>query len=101
MTYKLKVQRAVLVYQGGIANVFRVKSFNLSDYGRDAERLLQSDFRHCEHFAHGLAAAGVHVGTAACNEAGDIAHSKWTRELDAVPFSRDFHPVFAGVEKDA
>jgi len=97
----LKVERAVLVYQAGIANVFGVESFNLADYGRDAMRLVQSDFRSCESFARGLAAAGVHVGTAACNEAGDIVHSRWSRELDEMPFSISFHPVFSGVAEDA
>lgn len=86
-------ERYVLVYQAGIANVFRVTSFNLSDYGRDAERLVQSDFRTAEAFARGLAAAGGIVKSAACNRAGDIAREKWTDDLDEQPFSDKFQPV--------
>ena len=77
----LKVERAFLVYQAGIANVFMVKSFNLSDYGRNAKRLLQSNFRSAENFARGLAAAGATIRTAACNEAGDISKSTWSEEI--------------------
>lgn len=85
--------RYVLVYQAGLANVFRVASFNLSDYGRDAERLMQADFRSCEAFARGLAEAGGIVKTAACNRAGDIIRETWTDDLDSQPFSEKFRPV--------
>lgn len=88
-----KTQRAMLVYQAGFANVFAVESLNLSDFGRDARRLLQADFRSCEWFARGLAAAGVTVRTAACNQAGDIINAHWSEELDAQPFSESFRPV--------
>lgn len=86
-------KRAVLVYQTAIANVFSVESFNMADYGRDAERLIQSDFRSCEIFARGMGAAGVVVMTAACNEAGDISKRTWTEDLDEQPFSHEFRPV--------
>jgi len=85
--------KAVLVYQAGIANVFTVESFNLSDFGRNAERIMQADFRTCENFARGLAFAGYDVATAACNQAGDITHAHWSTDLDAQPFSKEFHPV--------
>lgn len=85
--------KAVLVYQAGIANVFEVESFNMADYGRDAKRLKQGDFRTCEAFAQGLAAAGAQVTTAQCNQAGDITHSRWSDDLDSAPFSEKFHPV--------
>lgn len=78
--------KAVIVYQGGLANVFKVKSFNMADYGRDAKRLLQADFRACINFAHGLAAAGWIVRTAGCNQAGDITHAHWTEDIDSLPF---------------
>jgi hypothetical protein len=87
----------VLVYQGGIANVFAVETFNMRDYGRDAVRLMQADFRTCEAFARGLAAAGASVATAACNMAGDIAAQPWSEDLEEQPFSDQFHPVFEGV----
>ena len=89
--------KAMLVYQAGIANVFEVASFNLTDYGRDARRLLQGDFRSCEMFALGLGAAGVKVRTAACNAAGDIARGHWTEDLEAQPFHDSFRPVVANV----
>lgn len=92
-----KIRKAVLVYQAGIANVFAVQSFNMADYGRDARRLLQADFRTCESFARGMAVAGVLVATAACNQAGDIISAPWSENLDEQPFSDKFSPVFAGV----
>jgi hypothetical protein len=92
-----KVRKAVLVYQAGLANVFAVESFNMSDYGRGARRLLQADFRACENFARGLASAGALVATAHCNMAGDIAGQHWSEDLDSAPFSDQFSPVFAGV----
>ncbi len=85
-----KISRAVLVYQAGIANVFAVTSFNLSDYGRDARRLIQADFSTCVSFARGLQAAGVNVKIAACNQAGDIVRATWTEDLDSQPFSDKF-----------
>ena len=87
--------KAVLVYQAGIANVFRVDCFNCSHYGREAKRLIQSDFRSCEMFARGLVAAGVKVTTMACNSAGDITNGTWSDELEAQPFSEKFNPVFS------
>ena len=89
--------RAVLVYQGGIANVFAVTSFNMNDFGRDARRLIQSDFKTCESFARGMAAAGCKVASAHCNMAGDIAGQPWSTLLDAAPFSDQFRPVWEGV----
>jgi hypothetical protein len=93
-----KIQRAMLVYQGGIANVFSVEAFNLCDYGRGAKRLLQSDFHTCESFARGMGAAGCRVSTAQCNQAGDILHAAWNEDLDAAPFSEKFQPVFIGMQ---
>jgi hypothetical protein len=89
----LAFDRAFLVYQAGIANVFAVECLNLAPFGRNARRLMQYDFRSCESFARGLAAAGVVVRTAACNMAGDIAAQQWTDDLDAQPFSDKFRPV--------
>lgn len=80
-------RRAMLVYQAGIANVFRVASFNLADYGREARRLYQGDFDGAVSFARGLGAAGFTVRTAHCNQAGDVAGATWSEDLDAAPFS--------------
>ena len=86
--------KAMLVYQYGIANVFQVESFNLSNHGREAKRLLQHGFQSCEMYARGLGAAGVTVRTAACNEDGDIIHRPWSSDLEDPPFSDRFQPVF-------
>lgn len=94
---KLKIERAVLVYQAGIANVFKVESFNFRVFGREAKRLLQSDFKTCEAFARGLGAAGTLVATGACNMAGDIIGQPWSFDLEEQPFSDKFSPVFCGV----
>jgi hypothetical protein len=89
------ITRAFLVYQAGIANVFAVDCHNLNRFGRNARRLLQGAFQPCEYFARGLAAAGVIVRTAHCNEAGDITESRWSEDLDAAPFNESFRPVHA------
>ena len=81
------VQRAMLVYQCGIANVFRVHAFNLADYGRAARRLYQGDFHGARMMAMGLGVAGATVRTAACNMAGDIAKATWSEDLAAQPFA--------------
>jgi len=86
--------RFMLVYQAGLANVFQVDCFNLSPFGRNARRVMQSDFFSCEFFAHGLGHAGAIVATAACNQAGDIVNANWTDDLESQPFSDKFHPVF-------
>lgn len=86
-----------LVYQAGIANVFKVDCFNLASFGRNAKRLLQSDFRTCEAFARGIIAGNprARLVTLACNMAGDIADRKWTDDLNGAPFSDNFHPVYS------
>jgi hypothetical protein len=89
----LNFSRAYLVYQAGIANVFKVRAHTLVPKGRNAARLLQADFRACENYARGLRDAGVVVRTAGCNMAGDIAEQVWTDELDSLPFSGSFEPV--------
>jgi len=86
------MKKAVLVYQGGIANVFDVDCFNLAPY-REVRRLLQASFSECETFARGLKAAGVIVKSAYCNMAGDIADQKWSSDLDNAPFSDEFRVV--------
>jgi hypothetical protein len=93
MKTKRLPRKAVLVYQAGIANVFRVRSFNQADYGRDAERIMQHDFRTCENFARGLAYAGFAVTTMHCNQCGDIIKAKWSIDLEDAPFSDKFHPI--------
>lgn len=91
----LRINRAFLVYQAGIANVFMVECANLAPFGREAKRLMQGDFRTCEAYARGLADAGVYVHSAACNRAGDIRDEQWTYDLDSQPFSNKFRPMTA------
>ena len=86
-----KKLRIVLVYQAGIPNVFRVTSFNLSDYGRDAKRIMQSDFKSCESFAIGCGYSGAIVKVAACNQAGDVVGARWTTDLESQPFSDKYN----------
>lgn len=95
------MDRAMLVYQAGIANVFEVSAFNLEGYGgygRNARRLLQSDFRTCEAFARGLAAAGVIVRSCGCNRPGDVANLAW--DDDFGPFREAARPVDANADDD-
>jgi len=87
------MEKAMLVYQAGIANVFEVNCFNLSNFGRDAVRIFQGDFYGAQKFASGLAIAGVIVRTAGCNMAGDIACQKWTEDFDSLPFTDDLFIV--------
>jgi hypothetical protein len=84
------MKRIFLVYQGGIANVFEVDSFNLSEFGRKAKRLMQTDFRTAEIYCQGRDDAGDTVKAAACNMAGDIALQTWTQDLEAQPFRESF-----------
>ena len=82
-----------LVYQAGIANIFKVKCFNLADFGRNAKRILQADFRTCENFARGLVEAGCTVKSCHCNKAGDIVSMKWRENLEEAPFYDNMCPV--------
>ena len=91
------IQKAYLVYQGGIANVFAVDFFKLSPEYRNARRLMQADFHACVNFCRGFAAAGGIVQTAACNEAGDITNRPWTNKLENQPFSDKIVVVTANV----
>jgi hypothetical protein len=77
---------AMLVYQAGIANVFRTDHNAPELEGRNAVRLLQGDFRACEFFAKGLATAGVLVRAAHCNRAGDITDVDWSCTLEDALF---------------
>ena len=88
------MERAILVYQGGLANVFEVECWNMANYGRAARRLMQADFHTCEAFARGLAAAGVLITSVHCNQAGDITEAKWNDDLESAPFHESFRPVF-------
>jgi|GEM_PF-6034148 len=93
----MEEKRAVLVYQAGIANVFEVECFNMCNFGRNAKRILQSDFNTCESFANGLKYAGFKITSAGCNMAGNIINSEWNTNLESLPFNDKFHPVYNGI----
>ena len=90
-----KLAKVVLVYQAGIANLFEVAGFNMAAYGRDARRIVQSDFRTCENIARGMQMAGVTVMIASCNRAGDIIDEKWVDGLEDCPFREAARPPHA------
>lgn len=85
--------KLALVYQAGIANVFLCDYLLPASKVRNARRIVQSDFRTCENFVSGAAYAGATVRTFQCNQAGDVARSVWSEDLDAAPFSDKFKPV--------
>ena len=82
-----------LVYQAGIANVFKVDSFGClrAKRGKQA-RWCQSSFHSCEWFCRGVIAAGGELKTYSCNRAGDVADCTWTAGLDDCPFRDEAHP---------
>jgi hypothetical protein len=85
--------KLALVYQAGIAHVFEVICFNLSDYGRGAKRLWQGSFQECEVYCLGAAKAGAVIRSLGCNMAGDISSFKWTDEIESLPWSEEHRPV--------
>ena len=82
---------AAIVYQAGIANVFKTR-YTTPPLKRKAQRLLQGSFAECEAFIRGLSAAGVGVYCAMCNEAGDITDREWMYDITNAPFRGNMHP---------
>jgi hypothetical protein len=98
------MRRAALVYQGGIANVFELRSPRDSnpelapfagDPRGERKRLFQGAFATAHAYASGLKAAGVEVLTFGCNKPGDAALFDWVTpdEFDDLPFSTQLHRV--------
>lgn len=77
-----------LVYQAGIANVFKITEISLTEKVR--ERVYQGDFKSAENLVRGAKMAGAQTAVFACNMAGDIAKQNWTCNLDIQPFSDKF-----------
>jgi len=97
MTRLLKFNQAVLVYQGGLANVFSCSHISENPSRRTAERRLkQTDFRTAEAYCRGLEAAGVEVTSMHCNQAGDIARQTWSQKVSDAPFYEQMQPVGGG-----
>jgi hypothetical protein len=61
-----------LVYQVGIANVFKYIHNRQS-----ATRIVQHAYTYCETFAAGLLEAGCTVEVRHCDKAGDITSQPW------------------------
>jgi hypothetical protein len=80
----------VLVYQVGIANVFKLNPF---------VRVLQHAYRPCEHFCSGLIEAGKVVGVSHCDMAGDVAHlrDKWKDGAGDLWIEKKYPPIATGV----
>ncbi len=91
---KLKIEKAMLVYQAGIANVFKVDKITVHyNDGRNARRLLQGDFCSCAMLASGMELAGTEVATVYCNRTGDVEDKNWSWKLDKAPFAKSIFRV--------
>jgi hypothetical protein len=86
-------RKFALVYQSGIANVFEVECLNLKDFGREAKRLVQADFKTAESFARGLATGGHIVASFHCNMAGEIKNFDWSDDMDNALWREQMSPV--------
>lgn len=81
----------MLVYQAGIANVFRVENFGLSRTDRgEQKRMLQHAFDACGWYVRGMVDAGAEYRVAVCNMAGDIADREWSYDLESAPWNEKF-----------
>lgn len=92
-----------LVYQSGIANVFKCqihpRQTNADSSKR--QRVLQGDFRQCGNFCFGLAEMGARIVPAWCNQAGDISALLWNfKDFDQAPFSNQFLAYFNRAEME-
>lgn len=85
------MRRYFLVYQAGIANVF--KAYETPDGSYDCFlRIMQDAFQPCENFCRGLIEAKYPVEVWSCNRAGDIANVEWTKGLNDCPFRDQARP---------
>lgn len=89
----MKQKRYLLVYQGGIANIFEVDRWCLSANSRQSKRIHQGGFEDSEWIAIGLAEGGHLVASVGCNQAGDIIDAQYTSDLESLPFSGHMNPV--------
>lgn len=64
--------RLALVYQTGIANVFRCDG-----HPERRTRLMQADYGSCEWFARGAIAAGAQLEVFHADVAGDCRLAEW------------------------
>ncbi len=81
----------ILVYQGGLANLFRVPSFDSYTEGAN-KRVYQGPFHVAETMARGAMLTGAQVRVASCNHAGDIAELVWAQGMSDCPFRNVANP---------
>jgi len=88
MSNELKIEKAVLLYQGGIANVYSVACIIPV---AEPRLIYQGDFKTCAAIAQGLGLAGTEVVTMSCNVAGDarLAYKRWVPGREDCPFRED------------
>lgn len=87
----MAITHAIILYQAGIANVYRV------DSGMgivNPKRIGQGAFQTCEDFARGLVAAGVSLRVMSANVAGDatLQVNRWSDGLVDCPFRENARP---------
>jgi hypothetical protein len=68
-------QTYALVYQVGIANVFRLGTEGEAE---TSTRVRQDAYKACEVFCAGLIEAGKTVLVFHCDQAGDVANGEWS-----------------------
>lgn len=85
------MSRFHLVYQAGIANVFRHES--------TPQRVYQGDFRTAEAMCRGILLSHGEVKMWSCNRAGDITRETWTPGLVDCPFRDNACPP-SGIQTD-
>ncbi len=92
-----------LVYQVGIANVFRASKPDSEGASWHYDRVRQSDYHSCESFCAGLIEAGATVSVWHHDVAGDVSdpHESWSegpgdlwREYKSPPI----HALYATLE---
>jgi len=75
----------ILVYQPGIANLFRLPPLDTHTDGAN-ECMYEGDFRTAEAMTSPAILACAEVRVASCNRAGDIAELVWAQGLSDAPF---------------
>lgn len=95
-----KIQKFALVYQCGLANVFKVDSFSPTNDKRKAKRIYQGNFTITAAICVGIAfCQNTEVATFSCNQAGDITESEWTLGLDDCPFRDSAMEIYHNTTK--
>lgn len=86
-------QKFWLIYQYGIANLYRVKDFVPERASREAQRVYQGDFQTAEAMARGAGLAGAIIRSGCCMSAGDASLMNWHLNPAENPFRDCAKPV--------